>query len=54
MLLFAAAIAIPPGLDLHLPAPDDKPLTAGKIALGRRLNQFLTQRLQPLELDVLQ
>ncbi|MCC6395212.1 MAG: c-type cytochrome [Bryobacterales bacterium] len=37
MLLFAAAITIPLGLDLYLPAPDDNPLTASRIELGRRL-----------------
>jgi cytochrome c peroxidase len=37
MLLFAAAIAIPLGLDLYLPVPEDNPPTAEKIALGRRL-----------------
>jgi cytochrome c peroxidase len=37
MLLLAAALTIPLGLDLYLPAPDDNPRTAGKIELGRRL-----------------
>ena len=37
MLLLAAAIAIPLGLDLYLPAPEDNPLTPEKIELGRRL-----------------
>jgi len=36
-------LAIPLGLD-----------TAEQIALGLRFDQFLTQRPQPLELDVLQ
>ncbi len=31
------AIAIPVGLDLHMPVPEDNPLTAAKAALGRRL-----------------
>jgi len=29
--------AIPRGLDLYLPVPEDNPLTPGKVALGRRL-----------------
>jgi cytochrome c peroxidase len=33
----AAAIVIPLGLDLYLPVPDDNPLRAEQIALGRRL-----------------
>ena len=36
-LLLAAGIVIPLGLDLYLPAPEDNPLTAEKIELGRRL-----------------
>ncbi|MBI3682280.1 MAG: c-type cytochrome [Acidobacteria bacterium] len=36
-------LAIPLGLDLYLPAPEDNPLTAEKIALGRRL--FFDRRL---------
>ncbi|HUQ93859.1 MAG TPA: cytochrome c peroxidase [Bryobacteraceae bacterium] len=36
-MLLAAAIAIPLGLDLYLPVPEDNPLTAEKIELGRRL-----------------
>jgi len=43
MKLLLAAIAIPLGLDLYLPAPDDNPLTAEKIAMGRRL--FFDRRL---------
>ena len=31
------ALAIPLGLDLYLPVPEDNPITAGKIELGRRL-----------------
>jgi cytochrome c peroxidase len=43
-LLFAAALlAIPPGLDLYLPAPEDNPITQEKVALGRRL--FFDRRL---------
>src|SRR6266567_9301453 len=37
MLLLAAAVAIPLGLDLYLPVPEDNPLTIEKIELGRRL-----------------
>jgi cytochrome c peroxidase len=40
ILLF---LAIPLGLDLYLPVPEDNPLTAEKIALGRRL--FFDRRL---------
>lgn len=36
-LLLAVALAIPLGLDLYLPVPEDNPLTAEKIELGRRL-----------------
>jgi cytochrome c peroxidase len=36
-LLVALALAIPLGLDLYLPVPDDNPLTTDKIDLGRRL-----------------
>jgi cytochrome c peroxidase len=43
MLLFAAAMTIPLGLDLYLPAPETNPLTAEKIRLGRRL--FFDRRL---------
>lgn len=35
--------AIPAGLDLYMPVPQDNPLTRGKIALGRRL--FFERRL---------
>ena len=35
--LLAALIAIPLGLDLYLHIPEDNPLTAAKIDLGRRL-----------------
>jgi len=37
MLLLASALVIPLGLDLYLPTPEDNPLTAEKIELGRRL-----------------
>jgi cytochrome c peroxidase len=36
-LRLALVLVIPLGLDLHLPVPDENPLTAEKIALGRRL-----------------
>ena len=42
-MLLLAAIAIPLGLDLYLPAPEENPLTAEKIELGRRL--FFDRRL---------
>ena len=42
-LLLAAAVAIPLGLDLYLPVPEENPLTAEKIELGRRL--FFDRRL---------
>src|SRR4051794_33262184 len=37
--LLAAAVAIPAGLDLYMPVPEENPLTAEKIELGRRLFQ---------------
>jgi len=37
ILLIAAVISIPLGLDLYVPVPEDNPLTAEKVALGRRL-----------------
>src|SRR6266567_2505301 len=43
MLLLAAAVAIPLGLDLYLPVPEENPITAEKIELGRRL--FFDRRL---------
>jgi len=44
MLFFlAAAVAIPLGLDLYMPVPENNPLTAEKIELGRQL--FLDRRL---------
>jgi cytochrome c peroxidase len=36
-LLIAAALVIPLGLDLYMPVPEDNPLTAERINLGRRL-----------------
>jgi len=42
-MLLLAAITIPLGLDLYLPAPEDNPLTIEKIALGRQL--FFDRRL---------
>ena len=35
--LLMAALVIPLGLDLYVPAPDDNPITDEKIELGRRL-----------------
>jgi cytochrome c peroxidase len=43
LLLLAAAVTIPLGLDLYMPVPEDNPLTAEKIELGRRL--FFDRRL---------
>jgi len=37
ILLVAALISIPLGLDLYMPVPEDNPLTAERVALGRRL-----------------
>jgi cytochrome c peroxidase len=37
VLILALALAIPLGLDLYMPVPDDNPLTPEKIATGRRL-----------------
>jgi cytochrome c peroxidase len=42
-MLLLAAIAIPLGLDLYLPVPEENPLAAEKIELGRRL--FFDRRL---------
>lgn len=42
-MLLLAAIAIPLGLDLYLPVPEDNPLTTKRIELGRRL--FFDRRL---------
>ncbi len=43
LLLLATVITIPLGLDLYLPVPEENPLTAEKIELGRRL--FFDRRL---------
>src|SRR6516162_2774025 len=43
LFLLAAAVTIPLGLDLYLPSPEDNPLTAEKIEVGRRL--FFDRRL---------
>jgi len=43
LLLLAASVSIPLGLDLYLPAPETNPLTAEKIEQGRRL--FFDRRL---------
>ena len=37
LLLLAASLAIPLGLDLYMPVPEDNPITAEPVALGRRL-----------------
>ena len=37
LFLLAAIVTIPLGLDRYLPVPEDNPLTAEKIAMGRRL-----------------
>jgi cytochrome c peroxidase len=37
VFLLVVALAIPLGLDLYMPVPEDNPLTAEKIATGRRL-----------------
>jgi len=37
LLLLAAVLAIPLGLDLYMPVPEENPVTAEKIELGRRL-----------------
>ena len=36
-VVMAVAIAVPLGLDLYIPAPEDNPLTAARIEIGRRL-----------------
>jgi len=36
-LLLVAALTIPLGLDLYMPVPEDNPITAEKIELGRQL-----------------
>ena len=42
-ILLAAAVVIPLGLDLYLPAPEDNPVTSEKIEVGRQL--FFDKRL---------
>ena len=37
LMLFALALAIPLGLDLYMPVPEDNPLTAERIERGREL-----------------
>lgn len=44
----------PRGLYLYMPVPEENPISTERVELGRRLNEFLTQRQQPLEPDVLQ
>ena len=41
--LLSAAVAIPLGLDLYFPVPEENPITVEKIELGRRL--FVHRRL---------
>src|SRR5437764_233227 len=41
--LFLGFIAIPLGLDLYLPVPEDNPITQDKVTLGRQL--FFDRRL---------
>ena len=43
LLLLAAAVTIPLGLDLYMPVPEENPLTPERIELGRRL--FFDHRL---------
>ena len=43
LLLLAAAVTIPLGLDLYMPVPEGNPLTPERIELGRRL--FFDRRL---------
>ncbi len=43
VFLLVAALAIPLGLDLYMPVPEENPLTAEKIEVGRRL--FFDRRL---------
>src|SRR5688500_6511997 len=42
-LILAAVLAIPLGLDLYMPVPEDNPVTDDKIEVGRRL--FFDRRL---------
>ena len=37
LILVAAALVVPLGLDLYMPVPDANPVTADKVALGRSL-----------------
>ena len=39
----AVAVVIPLGLDLYMPVPDDNPLRADQIALGRQFDQCLSR-----------
>jgi cytochrome c peroxidase len=43
LILVAALLAVPLGLDLYLPTPEDNPLTIEKVELGRQL--FTDRRL---------
>ena len=43
LLLLVGVFAIPLGLDLYMPVPEENPLTVEKIELGRRL--FFDRRL---------
>src|SRR5688572_30426974 len=43
LILLATLLAIPLGLDLYMPVPEDNPVTDDKIAVGRRL--FFDRRL---------
>ena len=40
LLLLATVLTIPLGLDLYMPVPEENPITAEKIELGRRLFQI--------------
>ena len=37
VMLLALMLAIPLGLDLYMPVPEDNPITPSKLALGRKL-----------------
>jgi len=37
VIILAIVLAIPLGLDLYMPVPEDNPLTVAKVALGRKL-----------------
>src|SRR5688572_22410369 len=43
LVVVAAMVAIPLGLDLYMPVPEDNPATEDKIEVGRRL--FFDRRL---------